>query len=237
VRLSLDLDLQRIADEAIANSSGALILMNAETGEILVMSSHPSFDANQLEEQWDRLISDDRAPLLNRATMGRYPIGELANLLLPEGIEDFNQYEAAQIRLPGLESPNADDPAFSPYQVLMAASSLSNNGNLPAPQLTLAVNTPGEGWILLSPISESLSVFPQSTADTWAKNLTKEDAHIWQSLAVEPNGPDQFVTWFVGGTSPDWDGSPLVIALVLEYDDLELAESIGQSVLFSAMTP
>jgi cell division protein FtsW (lipid II flippase) len=237
VRLSLDLDIQRIADEALEDSSGALILMNAETGEILVMASHPTFDANQLEEKWDQLISDESAPLLNRATMGRYPIGDLLNLILPEGIDDFNQYEAAQIRLPGIELPTADDPAFSPYQVLLAVSSLSNSGVLPAPQLTLAVNTPGEGWVLLSPISDPLNVFPPGTADIQAQNLTVEDAHIWQSLAIAPNGPDQFVTWYVGGTSTDWEGSPYVLALVLENEQLDLAESIGQSVLSSAMTP
>jgi cell division protein FtsW (lipid II flippase) len=237
VRLSLELDLQRLADTAMNSYSGAMILMNAETGEILVMSSHPSFDANQLDEIWGKLIADDRAPLLNRVTLGRYPIGELANLLLPEGIEGFSHYQDAQIRLPGIEPPTVEDPSFSPFQVLLTAAPLSNNGVLPAPQLALAVNTPGEGWVLLSPISETLPVIASEEADTRAQNLALDDAQIWQSLAVIPNGPNQYVTWYIGGTSLEWQGTPLVIALVLENDDLDAAESIGQSVLFSAMSP
>ena len=58
-------------------------VMDANSGEILVMASNPGFDANQLEELWGILISDENAPLLNRATLGNYQPGStLAPLLL-----------------------------------------------------------------------------------------------------------------------------------------------------------
>ena len=75
IRLTLDLFNQSIADDTLANSSGSAILMNAETGEILAMASHPYFNPASLDEDWDTLSNDEAAPLINRATQGLYPAG------------------------------------------------------------------------------------------------------------------------------------------------------------------
>jgi len=75
VRLSLDLSMQAKADELMQGKSGALVLMNAQSGEILAMSTSPTFDANQLDANWKTWIKDSSAPLLNRATLGQYPAG------------------------------------------------------------------------------------------------------------------------------------------------------------------
>ena len=72
VRLSLDLELQRIADESLGELTGAAILLDAASGEILALASHPTFDSNQLEAEWQALTSDPATPLLNRAAQGRY---------------------------------------------------------------------------------------------------------------------------------------------------------------------
>jgi cell division protein FtsW (lipid II flippase) len=75
VRLSLDLHLQQSADALLGNNRGALVLLNASSGEILAMASHPSFDPNLLEQNWTLWINDTNSPFLNRATQGHYPIG------------------------------------------------------------------------------------------------------------------------------------------------------------------
>jgi len=83
VRLSLDMDLQRHADDLLGEHKGALVLLNAQSGEILAMASHPAFDANRLEDEWESMVTDQDAPLFNRATMGLYPSGAaLGGLLL-----------------------------------------------------------------------------------------------------------------------------------------------------------
>ena len=51
VRLSLDLEFQRRADELLGEHMGAIVLINASSGEILAMASHPTFDPNQLDTQ------------------------------------------------------------------------------------------------------------------------------------------------------------------------------------------
>jgi cell division protein FtsW (lipid II flippase) len=75
VRLSLDLGLQRRVDQLLEGRQGALVLLNASSGEILAIASHPYYDPNQIDTQWLNWIQDESAPLLNRVTQGQYPPG------------------------------------------------------------------------------------------------------------------------------------------------------------------
>lgn len=76
VQLTLDASLQQIAAEQLDNP-GALILFELNDGaaDILALVSHPGYDPNLLDEQFDALIADKNAPLLNRATQGQYQPG------------------------------------------------------------------------------------------------------------------------------------------------------------------
>ena len=82
VRLSLDMDLQRLADAQLGEHRGALVLLDAKTGAVLAMASHPTFDANTLDQTWESLIKDPSTPLLNRAALGLYPPGPALGPLL-----------------------------------------------------------------------------------------------------------------------------------------------------------
>jgi hypothetical protein len=52
------------------------------------MSSHPTYDPNTLDAQWDTLRLDERAPLLNRATQGLFPVGDLARVIAMIGLHE-----------------------------------------------------------------------------------------------------------------------------------------------------
>lgn len=82
LRLSLDLPLQQITDIALAPYTGAVVLLNAESGEIIVMSTSPTFNANELEEKWQAWMEDKNAPLFNRATQALYPPGGVTGGIL-----------------------------------------------------------------------------------------------------------------------------------------------------------
>lgn len=69
--LTVDINLQKAATEALGNKKGAVIVSNPATGEILVLVSGPSFDPNRVS---DYLNSPDQ-PLFNRAISGTYPPG------------------------------------------------------------------------------------------------------------------------------------------------------------------
>src|SRR5581483_5356934 len=72
LRLTIDLDLQIAAEQALGNYNGAVVAMDPHTGEILAMVSRPTFDPNAFAvrispKDWNALVTDDGKPLLNRA--------------------------------------------------------------------------------------------------------------------------------------------------------------------------
>lgn len=78
VRLTLDLNLQRTAEKALGPRKGAVVVLDANTGEILTMASYPRFDPNIFtkpvtEGGWKELQGRDN-PFVNRALQG-YPPG------------------------------------------------------------------------------------------------------------------------------------------------------------------
>ena len=79
--LTLDADLQMQCQEFLARErSAAGIVMDAETGEIYALCSHPSFDPNVFSrgipaDLWEELLADDTKPLTNKVVAGQYPPG------------------------------------------------------------------------------------------------------------------------------------------------------------------
>lgn len=76
VYTTLDVQIQKVADEQLSVYKGAIIVTEVSTGKILAMVSHPDFDPNEISRIWDDLLHDDSSSvLLNRATQGLYPPG------------------------------------------------------------------------------------------------------------------------------------------------------------------
>ena len=74
-RLTIDLNAQRVADTALGAHAGAIVLLDAQAGDVLVLASHPTFDANDLDNHWTDIVNDPSSPLLNRATLALYQPG------------------------------------------------------------------------------------------------------------------------------------------------------------------
>jgi cell division protein FtsI/penicillin-binding protein 2 len=75
ISLAIDIQLQSLAMDLLAGRNGASVLLEAHSGELYAVASQPSFDPNQIEESWSSLISNDDAPLFNRAAQGLYQPG------------------------------------------------------------------------------------------------------------------------------------------------------------------
>ena len=81
IALTFDMELQRLAMSRLETErSAAAVVMDVNTGEVLVMASSPSFDPNAFArgltpEEWSQLSGDDRAPLTNKAIAGQYAPG------------------------------------------------------------------------------------------------------------------------------------------------------------------
>jgi len=75
VKLTLDATLQIKAQQALEDAAGAIVLLDATTGEVLALASAPTFDPERLDAEWEALREDPSAPLVNRATQGLYQPG------------------------------------------------------------------------------------------------------------------------------------------------------------------
>jgi cell division protein FtsW (lipid II flippase) len=253
IRLSLDLTLQTRADELMSGQRGAVLLLNADSGEIFVMSSHPTFDPAELNELGTELNKDPDKPLINRVTQGLYPIGTLIEPFAQAlyGDKALNQNDLQSVyetfgfsRTPALRMPVAEpvtdkdgqDLHISPLQVALASAALSNHGMVPAPRIATAVNTPNDGWVVLPALGTEFETIPASTADEAAQSLIAEGQGHWAHVG-EAEGDESPVTWFIGGTPPNWQASPLVVVVLLEDNQARLAEEIGSQLLSAAMNP
>ena len=95
VQLTLDSGLQQVAQAALGERAGAVVLLDTQTGAILAMATYPRFDPNALvlpanatqadvdkvQATWAQLTGSGTSPLLNRATQGRYPPGSVIKTL------------------------------------------------------------------------------------------------------------------------------------------------------------
>ncbi len=78
--LTIDLDVQRAAEEALGDRAGAVVAMDPNTGEVLALASHPTYDPNLFPrgitpKDWVRLSNDPSHPLYNRAIQSVSPPG------------------------------------------------------------------------------------------------------------------------------------------------------------------
>jgi penicillin-binding protein 2 len=96
VHLTIDLDLQRAAADALGERQGVVVALDPNNGELLAYVNHPSFDPNVFArgiraDEWRHLLSDPLKPLNNRGIQGQYPPGStfkivVATAALDEGV-------------------------------------------------------------------------------------------------------------------------------------------------------
>lgn len=80
IQLTLDVDIQNRALEVMGDESGAIVMMDCRTGDLLCMASAPSFDANRFVRglsgaEYRALAQYERKPLLDKVMTGTYPPG------------------------------------------------------------------------------------------------------------------------------------------------------------------
>jgi penicillin-binding protein 2 len=87
LKLTIDIDLQIAAEEALEGKNGAVLAMNPRNGEILAMVSRPTFDPNDFairvsRDEWNRLVNDPDKPLLNKAIQAQLAPGSTFKILM-----------------------------------------------------------------------------------------------------------------------------------------------------------
>ncbi len=311
LRLSIDLPLEEMVDDNLDGHTGAAIVMNAESGEILAMSTSPTFNSNTLEENWATWMEDKSAPLLNRATQALYPPGAatggvvLARFLsmysLSATIPNFewstvprSQYycavmpesditwgklinsgcikalstlsrswsvadtmalytelglssepqiplETSQPVIPTLVASHTSlydgstGLLVSPLQMAVMAASLANGGKVVTPQIAVAYKSYSGEWILLDKGVSPRELENYNAADAVSK-LTQGDFPGWE-ISSWAADRDATISWYIAGTPPNWQGTPLALVIALEDGTPALAQKIGRQIFMGAISP
>ncbi len=87
ITLSLDIDLQKAASDALGEEAGAVVVLEPLTGKLRALVTHPSYDNNMFtttlsKKDWAALVDDPRHPLQNRAIQSVYPPGSVWKLMM-----------------------------------------------------------------------------------------------------------------------------------------------------------
>jgi len=303
IRLSIDTKIQKLSDLALSGKKGAVIVLNASTGEILAVSSQPGFDPNTLDKNWLAWTTQSDSPLMNRVTQGTYPIGTAISPFILAAQQDSIPFNTKPTRtnLDGFSCalPVHDEPtwgesltagcpgavddlldhmplndlkeiyrmsgffalpdmplaqaspaeiqdlartdsllgnnavAVTPLQLGLAAASISSGGIRPAPRIAMAVNTSAQGWVIL-PTGNGTQVYSPEGIKMALSLLKSDDTPTWQTTSGVPTSEGQ-IHWFVGGTTPDWQGTSLAVAIVVENGTAESTRRLGSDLLNSIM--
>ncbi|HEY4817222.1 MAG TPA: penicillin-binding protein 2 [Candidatus Acidoferrum sp.] len=87
IQLTIDSDLQQVAEQSLGAREGAVVALDPRSGEILAMVSHPAPDPNDFavrisNEEWKQLNDDPAKPLLNRAIQAQLAPGSVFKIIM-----------------------------------------------------------------------------------------------------------------------------------------------------------
>ena len=87
LKLTIDLDIQRAAEAAMGDRNGAIVAIDPHTGAVLALVSRPAFDPNDFSvrvtrDEWNKLITDPRHPLLDKAIQAQLAPGSTFKIIM-----------------------------------------------------------------------------------------------------------------------------------------------------------
>lgn len=129
--LTIDRNIQTLAEKALGNRIGAVVVMRPATGEILAMVSYPWYDPgifnrNDVNREYDSLINDPNKPFLNRAIQSSYPPASTFKIIMTSALLEEN--------------------LFSPDQKILCEGEFEYGGRT----WRCHIRRPGHGWLNLS---------------------------------------------------------------------------------------
>ncbi|MBS1839955.1 MAG: penicillin-binding protein 2 [Acidobacteria bacterium] len=107
IQLTIDMDLQQVAEQSLGQRPGAVVALDPRTGEVLAMVSRPTMDPNDFavrisKEEWKQLNDDPLRPLFNRAVQAQLAPGSVFKIVTATAmLEDHNPPENFETYCPG----------------------------------------------------------------------------------------------------------------------------------------
>ena len=139
VETTIDIDLQKVAEDALSkrmkeltdpniNTGGegegidaqgaAVVVMKVKTGEILACASYPTYNLATMKEDWDAINSDDLKPMFNRAFGATYAPGSTYKMCT---------LVAAMENVYGPTNPKAGQPIYAPGETIFDTGVFSHD--------------------------------------------------------------------------------------------------------------
>jgi len=180
-----------------------------------------------------KLIQNGCNRIMNNS-INQLPENEIMNFLSSFGWTETFAFELPQneplepsgeISLEYLKS----ELFLSPLQVARSAAIFSQSGIIPYPRIGMAVNTPSQGWIVLAS-KESKKVIGAENAIGVGTLMSRMDIPVWD-LVSNVNQDKLHISWFVSGTLPEWQSTPIVFVLVLEDSQPQIARINGRKLM------
>ncbi|MDR0643725.1 MAG: penicillin-binding protein 2 [Treponema sp.] len=99
--LTIDRRIQTLAEKALGNRMGAVVVLRPTTGEILAMVSYPWYDPNlfnqsDMASRYVALVNDPNKPLLNRAIQSNYPPASTFKIVMTSAVLQENAFSTEQ---------------------------------------------------------------------------------------------------------------------------------------------
>ena len=116
IRLTIDSGLQTISYHQIEDKTGSVVVLNAKTGEILALTSSPSFNGNTIEEEWEKLNEIEGIFTSNAYQNGAIP-GSVFKIvtsaaILENKLEDEIVKDQGSLKVDGREIRNAGGASY-----------------------------------------------------------------------------------------------------------------------------
>lgn len=110
VYLTIDSDIQSFMYQLLEGYKGAIVVLDPSNGDVLSMVSRPTFNVNQVDEDWNNLVNSEDSLLINRATQGLYTPGStfkvLSSIALLEKGVDLDYDDKGTTVIDGYEITN-----------------------------------------------------------------------------------------------------------------------------------
>jgi penicillin-binding protein 2 len=107
LQLTLNVDVQQAAADALGDRTGAVVVLDVHTGGVIALLSQPGYNTNRFitgleAEQWESWLNDPEKPLLNRATQAAYPPASTFKLITGlAGLQNSSQLANGNTFCPG----------------------------------------------------------------------------------------------------------------------------------------
>jgi len=107
IQLTIDFDLQQVAEQSLGARPGAVVALDPRSGEVLAMASHPAVDPNDFAvrisgEEWKQLNEDEERPLLNRAIQAQLAPGSVFKIVMATAMYETKEVpESFTVFCPG----------------------------------------------------------------------------------------------------------------------------------------